>query len=645
VVDIAGRTTALVVQLKPPEAIDQKTSIIELRQVADEFARAHEFTQVAVVGPPVLLADGFISLERDNRRLGSVAMGLMALAMLVAVRSPWWAILPLASGATTWLMTEAFLNAFDLRLTLSAGPIIAQTVVLCMPAASHLAMHYREATRLFLEPKQAVLHTLVAVAAPVAWCSLTAAAGYLALLSSTVRPVFQFGLTMAVCNLVAGTLAYALAPGAMQPPRLLRRRSGANNSNETAQQMPAGNPQQLDRLIGCVLDHPRSMLVIFILPSILIAFGIRRMQFESNYIKIYRGHSRVAQDYHFVEDRMGGIGLVELVLPAPRESTEISPDWLMTLHETTETIRTTHANLVAEALSLGDVLLTDKKGTRGESAPAETDPPAERRRSGLLGGLLGRSPMGPVTPEQVIQTKLMVLGTPVFSHFIENFWDRPTGQTRLIIRIRESAEAEMKQLAFDQMLSEAQSRFGSESTLTGLSHLMTQVTRAVITTQFQSTALSCAVILVMLVVALRSLQLAMLALLPTLLAIALVLGTMGWLGIKIDLSTALVASVAMGLSVDDTFHCLLRWKREIRTGRRADEALRVSYAGAGPGVILSSVAVSLGFLALVLSDFVPTANFGWLVAVATLGGSVGNLIVLPACLSFLARAPQSVGER
>ena len=45
----------------------------------------------------------------------------------------------------------------------------------------------------------------------------------------------------------------------------------------------------------------------------------------------------------------------------------------------------------------------------------------------------------------------------------------------------------------------------------------------------------------------------------------LVLGLMGWLGIKLDMATALVASVALGLSVDDTFHCLIQFHRERQT--------------------------------------------------------------------------------
>ena len=66
----------------------------------------------------------------------------------------------------------------------------------------------------------------------------------------------------------------------------------------------------------------------------------------------------------------------------------------------------------------------------------------------------------------------------------------------------------------------------------------------------------------MLTLAFRSLILAFLAIMPTLLSVALVLGLMGWLRIKLDMATALVASVALGLSVDDTFHCLLQFHRQ-----------------------------------------------------------------------------------
>ena len=54
----------------------------------------------------------------------------------------------------------------------------------------------------------------------------------------------------------------------------------------------------------------------------------------------------------------------------------------------------------------------------------------------------------------------------------------------------------------------------------------------------------------------------------------------------------------------------------------------------GPGVILSSLAVAVGFAALRLSEFIPFVYFGTMVCIATTGSTLGNLVLLPACLTL-----------
>ena len=108
------------------------------------------------------------------------------------------------------------------------------------------------------------------------------------------------------------------------------------------------------------------------------------------------------------------------------------------------------------------------------------------------------------------------------------------------------------------------------------------------------------------------------------------LAVAGWAGLG---ATALVGSVALGLSVDDTFHCLLQYRKHRKNGEFRD-ALFASYAVTGPGVLLSSLAVAAGFAVLRFSEFIPFSNFGTMVGIATLGSSLGNLILLPACLAY-----------
>jgi predicted RND superfamily exporter protein len=235
--------------------------------------------------------------------------------------------------------------------------------------------------------------------------------------------------------------------------------------------------------------------------------------------------------------------------------------------------------------------------------------------------------------------KLDLIAASPQAELLKGFWNRDQGLARVLVRLYEQQPAPDKQAVFRQAVASARERFGPKCYLTGLSSQMTRTTEAVIVTQWDTFAWSALGILVMLTIALRSGVLALLAILPTMLAVGLVLGLMGWIGVKLDMATALVASVALGLSVDDTFHCLLQFRRERRT-RPFAESLFDSYRVTGPGVVLSSLAVAAGFAALRLSEFAPFANFGTMVGIATGGSTLGNLVLLPACLALLERLPR-----
>jgi hypothetical protein len=193
-------------------------TIAALREQADAFAAGHGLPRPAVVGPPVLLADGFSSIERDGRRLAVVGMLLIGLVTLSATRSLWWALVPILAGWVVWLATEALLASTNLRLSLSGGPLVAQIIVLTMPAASHLAIHFRDDRRRQADPRVAARTTLSTVTAPILWCAVTGAIGYGALYISRVVPVQQFGVILGGCTLLTALLVLAISPAAMLPP-------------------------------------------------------------------------------------------------------------------------------------------------------------------------------------------------------------------------------------------------------------------------------------------------------------------------------------------------------------------------------------------------------------------------------------------
>ncbi|GAC1466485.1 MAG: MMPL family transporter [Isosphaeraceae bacterium] len=600
VVDSSGETTAIVVRLKKTEDHDVIKTIGALRKQADTFARAHGLSRPSVVGPPVLLGDGFSAIEKDGRRLAIVGMILIGLVTLSAVRSLWWALVPILTGWVVWLSTEALLAALNLKLALSGGPLVAQIIVLTMPAASHLAIHFRDERRREADPRVAARSTMRAVAMPILWCAVTGAIGYGALVISDVMPVKQFGSILGICTLIAALLVMALSPIAMLPPFPLEIpvRHGSNSWVSA----------QMNRLTGRVVRHPVSIVLGVFAVVLPVTIGIGWLRFESNYINAFKPFTRVVKDYHAVEARLGGIGLVELVVPTGKTVDLTSIARLQKVTEAIRSIRIGGEPAVSHVISLATVLDPD----------------------GRVGALERQA------ADWILAAKLELIALTPQAELLDSFRNPSTGKSRLLVRVMEQQPAPDKEAIFAQALRSAKATFGGSSYLTGLSYLMTKTTEAIIVTQWATFGWSALGIMLMLTLALRNPLMALLAILPTLLSVALVLGLMGWLGVKLDMATALVASVALGLSVDDTFHCLLQYRRQ-RASRSFLESLFASYAVTGPGVLLSSLAVAVGFAALRLSEFAPFSNFGTMVGIATAGSTLGNLVLLPACLTLADR--------
>jgi predicted RND superfamily exporter protein len=596
-IDETGTTTAVVVRLRKTGEHNVIATVKLLRDAADAFASRHGLGRPAVVGPPVLLADGFAAIEVDGRRLAVVGMILIALVTLSAVHSVWWAIVPMIAGWTIWLATETLLHLFGIKLSLSGGPLVAQIIVLTMPAASHLAIHFRDDRRREADSSSAARITLRTVAAPILWTAITGAIGYGALVTSNLVPVQQFGAILGICTLCSAILVMIIAPVAMLPPFPMEVPVREGSHSRVADLM--------NRLTYWVFQHPGWILAVVTAVVVPLSLGIFRLRYETNYINLFRPETRVVQDYRTVESKLGGIGLVEIVVPVGKLVTPDAVARLQNLERQVAAIRVADPRAIAQVLSLATVLDPDD---RIAALPEESQ-------------------------ARIITNKLDLIAVSPQAHLLRSFWNSETGEARVLVRMLEQQPAPTKSRIFREAESAARAGFGSSAFLTGLSYLMTRTTEGVIATQWGTFFWSAAGILLMLTLAFRSVVLALLAILPTMLSVALVLGLMGWLSIKLDMATALVASVALGLSVDDTFHCLIQFHRE-RKERGFRQSLLESYQVSGPGVILSSLAVAVGFMALRVSEFEPFVNFGTMVAIATVGSTLGNLVLLPSCLTL-----------
>ena len=160
--------------------------------------------------------------------------------------------------------------------------------------------------------------------------------------------------------------------------------------------------------------------------------------------------------------------------------------------------------------------------------------------------------------------------------------------------------------------------------------------RDVQATQLRSFPIAFALVFVLVSVFLRSWKLGLAAMVPTLLPVVVVLGAMGWLGMSLDVARAMIAAVVIGIGVDDAVHVLRQYQVRREAGQDSHEAMRGALQHSGRAVVTTSVALSLGFLTLMMSAWQTVASFGFFVALSILGALAATLFVLPALIFAFA---------
>lgn len=180
--------------------------------------------------------------------------------------------------------------------------------------------------------------------------------------------------------------------------------------------------------------------------------------------------------------------------------------------------------------------------------------------------------------------------------------------------------------------------------VTGSYPLLLATQDAVLETLQKSLLITALLMQIVLVIALRSWRLGLAALIPNAFPVAAVLGTMALTGIPLDIGTSMAAAIALGVAVDDTLHVLCAWQAgEVAAQATGEDPLEHTARSAGAAILLSSLVVAAGFLAITGAPFAPTRNFGILCATAMLAALLGDLLLLPASLRLFgaSRAPES----
>ena len=171
--------------------------------------------------------------------------------------------------------------------------------------------------------------------------------------------------------------------------------------------------------------------------------------------------------------------------------------------------------------------------------------------------------------------------------------------------------------------------------VTGMAPMLSNVADRMVAGQIKSFFFALVVICVMMIVVLWSFRVGLLAMVPNVLPILLTMGLMGWLGITLNVTTVMIASIALGIAVDDTIHMLVRIRSESRKHNDHIKGVQHSLQSVGRAVVFTSVVLSGGFAILLLASLVPAGHFGILIAFTMLTALLADLVLIPVLILWL----------
>jgi predicted RND superfamily exporter protein len=176
---------------------------------------------------------------------------------------------------------------------------------------------------------------------------------------------------------------------------------------------------------------------------------------------------------------------------------------------------------------------------------------------------------------------------------------------------------------------------GANVVVSGYVPLYVRMVDYVVNSQVQSFALAMVVVFGVIGLAFGSVRAALLAIPSNVVPMVLILGTMGLAGIRLDVATVTIASIVLGLVVDDTVPALYKLSDQFERHRDHERALRAMIATTGPAILSTSLVMTLGFSVFALAEIKSIIYFGLLIGLGMLSSVLADLLFLPALVTWL----------
>ena len=566
----------------------QDQTITQIRTTIDKY---RDKASLFLGGLPMITTDIIGYISNDLVVFSLAIITLMALILALIFKGIRWVLIPIGISVTGALTMTGILAFLGWKVTVISSNFFSLLLVMTISVTIHLIVRYRELAQNNpdLEYYTLIQNTLEQMLKPCLFTTLTTIVAFGSLLISGIRPVIDFGWMMSIGVTVALVLSFVAFPIIM---RFLPKAQVPKFNTEL------GFTHSLAKFSEKFGNHLLVVLVLFIGLSVV---GISKLSVENRFIDYFKKSTEINQGLTLIDEKLGGTIPLEIIFDDLAEDYWYDEDLRADIHKIHQYLDA--LDETGKVLSI-DTLMQILTRVNDDKAP-----------NGFFLNII---------KSQIPQSAR--------GQVLDPYMSEDSGQLRMVIRIRETNK-DLKRAALIEKIENYIAKdigFKKDSFhTTGMLVLYNNMLQSLFDSQIKTIIAVFLMIFIMFLFIFKSFSLSILAIIPNILPSVFILGIMGLMNIPLDLMTITISAIAIGIGVDDAIHYIHRFKAEFAKDHDYLATMYRSHNSTGLAMFYTSITVTLGFLVLTLSNFIPSIYFGAFTAIAMLSALLANLTLLP----------------
>ncbi len=561
---------------------------------------------------------------RAELRLFLILSVVVTALILLAFFRSWDAVVfPLIVIGIMVVWSVGTLAWFGYEITALSGLLPPIIVIIGIPNSVYLINKYHQEYRTHGNKEEALGSIIQKIGMATLITNVTTAIGFLVLLFTNISILEEFGLVAGLNILATFTVSIIVIPSVFS-------------------YLPPPNDRQLKHLRFSLLDRVLTILDLLVhrhryrvlgtslLVVIIFSVGLLRIEAVSYLVDGVPANSQLKQDMEFFEENFSGIMPMEIVVDTQkkRSATRVS-----TLRQVEELeVFLAEQEEIAQPISLVSFVKSARQAFYNNDSSFYALPD-NRDRAFILRYLKNTQSAAPAEGGTVSQADVSE-NSPLS---LQSGLSDSTGQLlRISLKVADIGSKKIKTLVEERIQPKVDEIFSDSEAqvfITGASLLFTKGNEFLIDNLLVSLLIAFGIIAVIMAMLFGSVRMIFISLIPNVIPLIITAGIMGFFGIPLKPSTAIIFSIVFGISVDDSIHFLAKYRQELKSNRFfVPIAISKSLRETGTSMIYTSIILFCGFIIFAGSSLSGTQYLGILTSLTLVIAMFTNLTVLPALL-------------